>query len=296
MHPKEPILGFWLADETTEPSEPIATLVYYPKMKTLKLDHELAELVRQGKKTSTWRLFDDKDLSVNDEIKLIDKVDSARPETWKVIGTARISTVFQKRLGNIESADYDGHGEYSSNHEMLKAFQTYYGSDVSFDTVVKIIRFDFNNNDEIGDDTVVNMTPILTEVKVYADGGSRGNPGPSALGYAVLNMDDQIVVKKGTYLGITTNNQAEYQALKSGLEEAQKMRAQIVHVYMDSLLVVNQMLGIFKVKNRDLWPIHAAIKELAVGFKKVTYTHVPRQLNKIADSAVNETLDHAEKH
>ena len=112
----------------------------------------------------------------------------------------------------------------------------------------------------------------------------------------MLGLDDHLVVKKGTYLGITTNNQAEYLALKAGLEEAAKMRVQIVHVYMDSLLVVNQMLGIFKVKNRDLWPIHAAIKDLATGFKKVTYTHVPRQFNKIADAAVNEALDHAEKH
>ena len=130
-------------------------------------------------------------------------------------------------------------------------------------------------------------------MKMFADGGSRGNPGPSALGFALLDMQDKIVVKKGTYLGITTNNQAEYQALKSGLEEAARMRIRVVHVYMDSLLVINQMLGTFKVKNRDLWPIHAAIKDLLPSFERVTFTHVPRQLNKIADAAVNEALDEA---
>jgi ribonuclease HI len=130
---------------------------------------------------------------------------------------------------------------------------------------------------------------------MYADGGSRGNPGPSASGFAILTMDGQIVVKKGVYLGLTTNNQAEYQALKLGLEEAKKMRVQIVHVYLDSLLVVNQMLGIFKVKNRDLWPIHVSIKELVTSFKQVSFMHVPRELNKIADSAVNEALDAAAK-
>lgn len=266
------------------------------RMKSLKLDHHLAQLVLKGEKTSTWRLFDDKDLSVNDVVKLIDKADPDRPETWKVIGTARINTVVQKRLGDIEAGDYDGHERFSSKHELLKKYQEYYGDDVNFDTIVKIIRFDFNNDIVKEGDSVVDSTPILTEVKLYADGGSRGNPGPSALGYAVLDMTDRIVVKKGTYLGITTNNQAEYQALKSGLEEALRMRAQIVHVHMDSLLVVNQMLGIFKVKNRDLWPIHTAIKEMVLEFKKVTFTHVPRQLNKIADAAVNETLDHAENH
>lgn len=131
----------------------------------------------------------------------------------------------------------------------------------------------------------------IKEVKMYADGGSRGNPGPSASGYVILDQDDNVIKKSGVYLGVTTNNQAEYQALKFGLEEAQKLGAKEVDVYMDSLLVINQMKGIFKVKNRDLWPIHVSIKEIATQFKKVTYTHVPRELNKLADAEVNTTLD-----
>jgi len=134
----------------------------------------------------------------------------------------------------------------------------------------------------------------IKKVKLYADGGSRGNPGPSASGYVLLNDKDEVIKKSGVYLGITTNNQAEYLALKFGLEEAQKMGIREVDVYMDSLLVVNQMKGIFKVKNRDLWPIHEAIKEQVKLFKKVTFTHVPREFNKLADAEVNTTLD-AEK-
>ena len=130
-----------------------------------------------------------------------------------------------------------------------------------------------------------------TELKVYADGGSRGNPGPSAGGFVVLDMEDQILHENGKYLGITTNNQAEYHSLKGGLEAAHRMGAKEVHVYMDSLLVINQMKGIYKVKNRDLWPIHEAIKDLLPQFKKVSFTHVPREYNKLADSMVNKTLD-----
>lgn len=132
---------------------------------------------------------------------------------------------------------------------------------------------------------------LVKEIKLYADGGSRGNPGPSASGYVLLDMDNNILFKSGVYLGITTNNQAEYQALKFGLEAAKKMGVREVDVYMDSLLVINQMKGIFKVRNRDLWPIHESIKELATQFKKVNYTHVPRELNKLADAEVNTTLD-----
>ncbi len=131
---------------------------------------------------------------------------------------------------------------------------------------------------------------------LFTDGGSRGNPGPSAAGYAILDEDDNILVKRGIYLGVTTNNQAEYTALKLGLEELQKMGSKNVRVFMDSLLVVNQMLGIFKVKNRDLWPIHDEAQKLAENFKRISFTHVPRSMNKIADAAVNEALDSAAKN
>ena len=130
-----------------------------------------------------------------------------------------------------------------------------------------------------------------SRIKLYTDGGSRGNPGPSASGYVLLDENDTVIFKSGVYLGITTNNQAEYQSLKFGLEEALKLGAREVDVHMDSMLVINQMKGIFKVKNRDLWPIHEAIKELVKQFKKVTFTHVPRELNRLADAEVNETLD-----
>jgi ribonuclease HI len=104
-------------------------------------------------------------------------------------------------------------------------------------------------------------------------------------------MEDNVLVDKGAYLGVTTNNQAEYTALKFALEECIKMGVLEVEVYMDSLLVINQMKGIFKVKNRDLWPIHDAIKQLSKKFKKISFSHVPREFNKLADAAVNRALD-----
>lgn len=133
--------------------------------------------------------------------------------------------------------------------------------------------------------------PKIQQLKMYADGGSRGNPGPSASGFVLLDKNDNVVVDKGVYLGVTTNNQAEYTALKLGLEEALRLGAREIDVFMDSLLVVNQMKGIFKIRNRDLWPIHDAIKTLSTKFKHISFTHVPRELNKLADAAVNRALD-----
>lgn len=133
--------------------------------------------------------------------------------------------------------------------------------------------------------------PKLDEVKLYADGGSRGNPGPSAGGFVIMDMADIVVKKNGKYLGITTNNLAEYHALKGGLEAAAAMGARYVHVYLDSLLVVNQMKGIYKIKNSELVPVHQAVRALLPSFEQVQFTHIPREYNKLADAEVNIVLD-----
>ncbi len=165
------------------------------------------------------------------------------------------------------------------------------------DTITDLDETFAKRIDELLASSAKNIPPVQEKrVKLYADGGSRGNPGPSASGYVLMDMEDNIIFKKGVYLGITTNNQAEYQSLKFGMEEARRLGALEVSVYMDSLLVVNQMKGIFKVKNRDLWPIHEAIRDHAKLFKKVTYTHIPRELNKLADAEVNTTLDAEENN
>lgn len=146
------------------------------------------------------------------------------------------------------------------------------------------------------ENNVEKNTTNINEIKIFTDGGSRGNPGPSAAAFVILDMQDSVVKTDGEYLGITTNNQAEYQAVRRALEAASQMRCSTAHVFMDSLLVVNQMNGIFKIRNRDLWPIHQEIIELAKKFKKVTYTHVPREMNKLADQKVNDILDSVKKN
>lgn len=188
--------------------------------------------------------------------------------------------------------------EKESHHPVIKnkwnEVELWLSSHEAGDVVTDKDRSLADKIDQLLEVPIEPITPTantVKEIKLFADGGSRGNPGPSASGFVLLDLDNNIIFKSGVYLGITTNNQAEYQALKFGLEAAQKMGVREVAVHMDSLLVVNQMKGIFKVKNRDLWPIHESIKETAKLFKKVTYTHVPRELNKLADAEVNTTLD-----
>lgn len=256
-------------------------------MKSLKLDHDVAQAVATGQQSSAWRLFDDKELSVNDTVRLIDKINPDRPETWHAFGTAWITQVLEKQLSSITLADMDAQ-KYGSAEQMLEVLNGYYGGNVTLETAVKILHFTFMPLLGGGE----GAGRRVSAVKIFADGGSRGNPGPSASGFVVLDPEsNEVIVDKGEYLGITTNNQAEYRALQLALEEAKKMGATTVDVYMDSLLVTNQMKGIFKVKNRDLWPVHDACKSLAKQFAHISFTHVPRALNKLADSAVNRALD-----
>ncbi len=131
----------------------------------------------------------------------------------------------------------------------------------------------------------------ITHVIIYSDGGSRGNPGPSASGFVIMNARQDVIHQGGMYLGITTNNQAEYHGVRLGLEKALEMGAKTVDFRVDSMLVVNQLNGIYTIKNRELWPINERVKELTQKFDKVTFTHIKREFNQLADGMVNKILN-----
>jgi ribonuclease HI len=149
--------------------------------------------------------------------------------------------------------------------------------------------------DKIYDSMNDSETTDLRAAKLFTDGGARGNPGPSAIAFVICKVDETVVKKDGEYIGSTTNNQAEYRALEAGLKEAGKMGVKELQVLMDSELVVKQINGQYKVKNAELMPIYKNVKALADEFQKITFNHVPRALNKIADAEVNRILDEQSK-
>lgn len=260
-------------------------------MKTLKFDHDLAQLILNGNKTSTWRLYDDKDLSVDDRIKIIDKVEPDDPDSWKVIGQGKVNEVIEKRLDDITPEDMNGHETFNSKDEMLRTYKQYYGDRVTYETPIKIIHFTFMPT--VGDSPTEAM--LLEEAKLYTDGGSRGNPGDSSCAFVICDMDDNVVEKSGYYMGMATNNQAEYYGMIKGLERARDLGIDKLTLFSDSQLVVNQMNGFYKVKNQELAPLNQQLNQLAESFEKVTFVHIPRELNKIADKEVNRILDHHER-
>ncbi len=132
-------------------------------------------------------------------------------------------------------------------------------------------------------------------VRIYTDGGARGNPGPAASGAVIKELkagkEGAVIATASKFLGKDTNNQAEYTAIIIGLEKAHRLRAQSVEVYMDSELAVKQLSGKYRVKNPEIAKRFLEVKNLMQHFDRVTFTHVRREKNKEADAIVNKVLD-----
>ncbi|MFE3444132.1 bifunctional RNase H/acid phosphatase [Nocardia sp. NPDC059180] len=132
----------------------------------------------------------------------------------------------------------------------------------------------------------------VREVIVEADGGSRGNPGPAGYGAVVFDADRAgVLAERKEYLGVVTNNVAEYRGLIAGLEAATELGAREVSVRMDSKLVVEQMSGRWKVKHAAMIPLADRAKRLVAGFDRVSFQWIPRKENSHADRLANEAMD-----
>jgi ribonuclease HI len=128
---------------------------------------------------------------------------------------------------------------------------------------------------------------------LYADGAARGNPGPAGAGAALLTADHHPIADIATPLGHATNNVAEYTALILGLEEAHRRGVDDIEVRMDSLLVVEQMNGRWKVKHPNMKPLWSRAQALWLTFPKRSITHIPREQNALADMLSNRAIDEA---
>lgn len=126
---------------------------------------------------------------------------------------------------------------------------------------------------------------------IHTDGGARGNPGPGAIGIAVLDEKKKLIKEIGKFIGKSTNNEAEYKAVVEGLKTCEEMGGKELKFFIDSLLVVSQLNGKFKIKEPRMKKFYLEIKELEKNFESVTYLHVPREKNYLADKIVNEVLD-----
>ena len=129
------------------------------------------------------------------------------------------------------------------------------------------------------------------KARLFTDGGARGNPGPAASAYVLESEDGAVIAAEGEAIGTATNNVAEYRALIAGLERAVEAGLSELEVVSDSELMVKQMRGEYKVKNAALKGLFVEASRVARSIGRVTYTHVRREHNELADRLVNEALD-----
>lgn len=126
---------------------------------------------------------------------------------------------------------------------------------------------------------------------IYTDGASRGNPGQASYGFVVFNESGK-KYEEGAYIGVNTNNFAEYTAVVKALEYVKKNYTQVsINFFMDSKLVAEQLSGRYKIKSLNLIPLVNKIRTLEMGVKKVSYKHIPRSMNTLADAMANKALD-----
>ena len=127
-------------------------------------------------------------------------------------------------------------------------------------------------------------------VTINVDGASRGNPGPSGIGYCIYD-NNHIIERGGEFIGFATSRLAEYCAMRRGVERAIELGYKTVRFVSDSLMVVNQLNGVFSIKNQDIVPIYQDIQGKLENFDAVSFTHVPRSQNMIADTEANTAID-----
>lgn len=138
--------------------------------------------------------------------------------------------------------------------------------------------------------------PGARHATLFADGGSRGNPGPAASGAVLIADDGSLLAEIGEFIGVATNNVAEWNALLCGLKAALELGIEELDVRLDSELVVRQLSGDYRVKHPDLIPFANKARGLVRKFARVDVRHIPRKENTAADAVVNRFLDDAAAH
>ena len=135
------------------------------------------------------------------------------------------------------------------------------------------------------------------KLKIYTDGGARGNPGPAAIGVLVCDGEGDILLEHSEAIGEATNNVAEYRALVEGLRRARELGAKELECYLDSELVVKQLRGEYKIRNYNMQKLFDEVRKMEHEFKEVSYTHLRREKDGMrrADQLVNYALDEAKR-
>ena len=137
----------------------------------------------------------------------------------------------------------------------------------------------------------------MEKIVIYTDGGSRGNPGPAGMGVVIANEKGKMMKEYSGFLGVKTNNEAEYEAVIFGLKKIkallgkEKIKNTEIEFRLDSQLIARQLNGEYKIEEEKLFPLFIKIWNLKMDFGKIYFKHIPREQNREADRLANEAMD-----
>ena len=212
-------------------------------------------------------------------LKLKDVITFLAPE-----GSSQLSNlyiVYEIGIGNdVKPTPHSRYTAYKYLKEALNGVRLTETTATVLEIIDEKLHYDHVSHRASANSTTINV-----------DGASRGNPGPSGIGYCITNSEGKITERGGEFIGFATSRVAEYYALKKGIERAIELGLKTARFVSDSLMVVNQLNGIFQVKNQDILPIYRDIQEKLTHFEAISIVHVPRSQNTIADTEANEAID-----
>ena len=215
-----------------------------------------------------------------DSIKLKDVITFLAPE-----GSSQLSNLYIIYELGIKHENKPTPRDRYTAYKFIKDFSN---SNIRLnETSISVLEIEENkvNSDRVSPRNTANS------IVINVDGASRGNPGPSGIGYCIHDANGNIVERGGEFIGFATSRLAEYCAMRRGVDRAIELGYKTVRFISDSLMVVNQLNGVFSVKNQDIIPVYADIEKKLTQFEAVSFTHVPRAQNAIADTEANTAID-----
>lgn len=216
---------------------------------------------------------------VAESIKLKDVITFLAPE-----GASQLSNLFIVYEVGVDGAKPEPRERYSA-YKYVKDFAS---ANVHLNETTATVL-------EIEDSKItpgrISPRGTANSVTIYVDGASRGNPGPSGIGYCISDNTGHIIEQNGEFIGFATSRVAEYIAMRNGIDRAIELGYKTVRFVSDSLMVVNQLTGVFSIKNQDIISIYNDIVKKLDNFEAVSFSHVPRSENYIADHEANAAID-----
>ncbi len=217
---------------------------------------------------------------VASSIKLKDVITFLAPE-----GASQLSNLYIIYEIGISEGDRPLPKERYSAYKFVKDFST---SNTKLDeTSASVLEIE----EEKVASSRISHRAAANSVTISIDGASRGNPGPSGIGYCIYDSEGHVIERSGEFIGFASSRMAEYYAMRKGIERAIELGYKSVRFMSDSLMVVNQLNGIFQVKNRDIMPVYQDIQKDLEKFEAVSFSHIPRSQNSIADYEANLAID-----